>query len=98
VKINVTDADMREAYLRRHLGDWDALKIEARRIAAARLIKDNQVKQKAVCDWLGSNVPTTTMEQRTAWFKKQDEFDKLCDEHDKLLDAAYPRAAKEATP
>lgn len=86
VRIDVTKADLREALCRTFLlteKRWLEMEALARRIAAERRLK-------AIVDRMGE-IARVPLEPFDKWRAAQDEFDRISEEHDALLDAAYPR-------
>lgn len=87
MKIRVTEADLREAYTRRHLRGWAALKAEAQSIAAQRLLEENGAETRRLIELVKEKTGAE-------WYSIQDRITELFSEHDVLIDIAYPRGAE----
>lgn len=95
MKVKVTDADMKAAYLRLHFQGWERLCKMARELAAERLLTENSDRTRRLIE--ANDESPKTLADWDAYMKRQAEIDRLFKEHDELCDIAFPRVTTEGT-
>jgi CRISPR/Cas system-associated protein Csm6 len=91
IKIIPTDDDYKKACVRVALVDWNKIKAEAKEIAAERKLVENRKRTDVLIKKLDTLTCGRSLAERDKYLKAQEEIDRLFEEHDLLLDIAYPR-------